>query len=69
MDITTSGHDQVRNGWLSSPSTTDASICTGNTTDVYIDLANVADLYGYQFQVSYDQTKAERGRRFRLQLL
>ena len=34
------------------------SICTGESTTVNIDLANVAGLYGYQFQVSYDATKA-----------
>jgi hypothetical protein len=32
--------------------------CTGQTTDVLIDLAYAWELYGYQFQVSYDQTKA-----------
>jgi hypothetical protein len=39
-------------------STTDPLICTGETTDVFIDLANVVDLYGYQFEVSYDTTYA-----------
>jgi N-acetylneuraminic acid mutarotase len=39
-------------------STSDALICTGDTTDVYVDLDNVADLYGHQFTVSYDHTKA-----------
>ena len=38
--------------------TTDALICTGETTTVNIDLAYVLGLYGYQFQVSYDHTKA-----------
>ncbi len=41
-----------------SASTNDALFCTGDTTIVVIDLAGVADLYGYQFQVSYDHTKA-----------
>jgi hypothetical protein len=41
-----------------SASTDDALFCTDETTDVFIDLAAVAQLYGYQFEVSYDQTKA-----------
>ena len=38
--------------------TTDALICTGETTTVNIDLAYVLGLYGYQFQIGYDHTKA-----------
>jgi len=38
--------------------TTDAPLfCTGETTKVKIDLNNVADVYGYQFEVNYDATK------------
>lgn len=37
-----------------SASTTDALFCTSETTTVVIDLADVADLYGYQFEISYD---------------
>lgn len=39
-----------------SASTDNALFCTGETTDVFIDLAAVADLYGYQFEVSYDDS-------------
>ena len=35
------------------PVTTDALICTGESTDVLINLADVVGLYGYQFEVSY----------------
>ena len=38
--------------------TTDPLFCVGETTTVNIDLAGVANLYGYQFEVSYDQAKA-----------
>lgn len=38
--------------------TSDSLICTGETTTVNIDLADVVDLWGYQFEVSYDQAKA-----------
>lgn len=38
--------------------TTDAPLfCTDETTKVKIDLNNVADVYGYQFEVNYDATK------------
>lgn len=40
-----------------SASTTDALVC-GDTAVVTIDLAGVENLYGYQFEVSYDATKA-----------
>ena len=33
--------------------TTDPLFCVGETTTVNIDLAGVANLYGYQFEVSY----------------
>ena len=36
--------------------TGDDLICTGETTDVFIDLDSVANLYGYQFEVSYDDS-------------
>lgn len=33
------------------------SLAVGGSTDVYIDLTSVSNLYGYQFQVSYDAGK------------
>lgn len=41
-----------------SSATTDPLFCVGETTTVDIHLDGVENLYGYQFQVSYDQTKA-----------
>jgi hypothetical protein len=41
-----------------STATDDALFCVGEQTSVTIDLAQIANLYGYQFQVSYDQAKA-----------
>ena len=38
--------------------TADALICTGETTTVNLDLAGVANLYAYQFQVSYKSAHA-----------
>lgn len=38
--------------------TADGLICTGESTTVVIDLAAVTNLYGYQFQVSYNPTYA-----------
>lgn len=40
-----------------SASTTDALVC-GDTAVVTIDLAGVENLYGYEFKVNYDATKA-----------
>jgi hypothetical protein len=39
-------------------STTDSLICTGQTTDVYINLTKAVDVYGYEFEVSYGSTYA-----------
>ncbi|MEK7787728.1 MAG: cohesin domain-containing protein, partial [Chloroflexota bacterium] len=33
------------------------SLAVGGSTDVYVDLTSVTNLYGYQFQVSYDMGK------------
>lgn len=41
-----------------SAGTADALFCTGESTTVNLDLAGVADLYGYQFEVTYDAAKA-----------
>ena len=41
-----------------SAATADALFCTGESTTVNIDLTAISNLYSYQFQVSYDQTKA-----------
>ena len=38
--------------------TTKPLFCVGKTTTVDLNLADVTDLYGYQFTVSYDDTKA-----------
>ena len=38
--------------------TTDALFCVGETTTVDIDLAGVTNLYGYEFKVGYDTSKA-----------
>jgi len=40
-----------------SATTSDALICTGETTIVTIDLAYAFQLFGYQFEMSYDQSK------------
>ena len=40
------------------PTTATPLFCTDETTTVQIDLNNVTDLYGYQFEVSYDHTLA-----------
>lgn len=40
-----------------SLSTTNNLICGATTATVDVKLANVVNLYGYEFQVSYDQTK------------
>ena len=37
----------------------DQTVFCGETTTVDIDITNVADLYGYQFEVSYDPTLVE----------
>ena len=49
--------------------TTDPLICTGQTTDVYINLTKALDVYGYEFEVNYISTYASADRRFRRQLL
>ena len=41
-----------------SASTVDPLFCTGKSTTVTIDLAYAVDLYGYEFQISYNNTMA-----------
>ncbi len=41
-----------------TPVTTDSLFCVGEPTTVNINIAAVANLYGYQFEVTYDATKA-----------
>ena len=44
--------------------TTDDLFCTGETTVVNIDLNDVVDMYGYQFEVEYDDTLVSAGGAF-----
>ena len=41
-----------------APVTTDPLICVGEKTTVNLDLANIANLYGYQFEVAYNKDMA-----------
>ncbi len=57
-------NDYVQGFATLSATTTDPLICTGESTTVNINLDAIANLYGYQFKVSYDQAQGQRCRRF-----